>query len=225
MMNANQNSRRLALTVFASLLAATVMLTANRAAVAQENPDKILKKVRENYEKLESLTADFEKNYTWTQVGETQTLSGKIYLKRGDRYRVETGLQTIVTDGKTVWTYTPSKQQVYLDKMEGSHENPLPRELLAKYATDYRARYLRKDVLDGVSCHVILLTPRDENAFVESVTVWVDANQWLTVQVEQVDLNENLTVYKMSNLALNEKLSDHLFSFEIPKDVEIIDLR
>ncbi|MEK7728320.1 MAG: outer membrane lipoprotein carrier protein LolA [candidate division KSB1 bacterium] len=192
---------------------------------AQENANKILSKVRATYDALESLSADFEKEYTWALAGETQSLSGKLYLKKGDRYRIETENQTIVTDGKTVWTYSADKGQVFIDNMEKSKENPLPRDLLVKYTSDFKAQYLRSDKLGAVDCHVLLLTAREEDAFAQSVVVWVDKKTFVALQIEQRDLNDNITVYRLQNLALNAKLTEQLFTFTAPNDTEVIDLR
>lgn len=202
-----------------------LFLTLTASAFAQENANKILGKVRATYDALEALSADFEKEYTWALAGETQSLSGKLYLKKGDRYRIETENQTIVTDGKTVWTYSSEKQQVFIDKMEKSQENPLPRDLLVKYTSDFKAQYLRSDKLGAVDCHVLLLTAREEDAFAQSVIVWVDKKTFVALQIEQRDLNDNITIYRLQNLALNAKLGDQLFTFTPPNEAEVIDLR
>lgn len=213
-----QNFSLACLCLFALLLSLS-------SAFAQENANKILEKVRATYDALESLSADFEKEYTWALAGETQALSGKLYLKKGDRYRIETESQTIVTDGKTVWTYSPQKAQVFVDQMEKSKENPLPRDLLIKYTSDFKAKYLRSDKLGEVDCHVLLLTAREEDSFAQSVIVWVDKKTFVALQIEQRDLNDNVTVYRLQNLVLNNKLADQLFTFAIPHDAEVIDLR
>ncbi len=192
---------------------------------AQEDAAKIISKVRSTYENLQSLTADFEKDYTWALAGETQTLSGKLYLKKGDRYRIETEVQTIVTDGTTVWTYSPEKSQVFVDHLEKSDENPLPRDLLIKYTSEFKPKYLRSETVDGRDCHVVQLEARDEEAYARSVTVWVDKKNSVAVQIEQRDLNDNITVYRLKNFALNPPLNDQLFSFAIPEKTEVIDWR
>jgi chaperone LolA len=192
---------------------------------AQDDAGKIIAKVRSTYENLQSLTADFEKDYTWALAGETQTLAGKLYLKKGDRYRIETEVQTIVTDGKTVWTYSPEKSQVFVDRLEKSEENPLPRDLLVKYASEFKPKYLRSETLRGKDCHVVQLDARDEDAFARSVTVWVDKKNSVAVQIEQRDLNDNLTTYRLKNFALNPSINDQLFTFAIPENTEVIDWR
>lgn len=219
-----QRNTLLALLQDAMVLCMLMMLFA-LPAFAQENATKILSKVRTTYDALESLSADFEKEYTWALAGETSSLSGKLYLKKGDRYRIETETQTIVTDGKTVWTYSSEQAQVFVDNMEKSKENPLPRDLLVKYTSDFNAKYLRSDKLGASECHVLLLTAREEDAFAQSVTVWVDKKTFVALQIEQRDLNDNITVYRLQNLVLNAKLEDQLFTFAVPQNTEVIDLK
>ncbi len=196
-----------------------------RPIAAQETAESIVKKVRENYEKLQSLQTDFVQQYTWSLAGETQVLEGKLYLKQGDRYRVETATQTIVTDGATVWTYSPEKQQVFIDKLSKSAENPLPRELLVKYARDFKAKLLGTEKIGKTDTYRIRFTPRDENSFVREVTAWIDKDTWLAKKIEQHDINDNVTVYEIKNPQRDIALVDDFFIFKIPDDVEVVDLR
>jgi chaperone LolA len=192
---------------------------------AQEKAEDLVAKIRQTYEKLESLKGDFEQQYTWSLAGETQVLNGTLYLKKGDRYRVETSNQMIITDGKTVWTYSIDKKQVFVDRLEKSKENPLPRDLMLKYTRDYKPRLLRSEKVGVSDCYVIALTPQDENAFVQLVTAWIDKSTWLALRIEQTDLNDNKTVYLLKNAQRNVPLADGLFSLEIPADVEVVDMR
>jgi len=192
---------------------------------AQESAEAIVKKVRENYEKLQSMQADFVQNYTWSLAGETQTLEGKILLKKGDRYRVETKTQTIVTDGATVWTYSPEKQQVIIDHLSKTAEDPLPRELILKYTRDFKAKFLGTDKSGKTDLYRIYFTPRDENSFVSEVTAWIEKDTWLAKKIEQHDINDNTTVYELKNIQRDVALAENLFTFKIPDSVEVVDLR
>ena len=192
---------------------------------AQDDAASIVRKVRETYERLHSLQADFVQNYTWSLAGETQTLEGKLYLKHGDRYRVETTEQTIVTDGMTVWTYSHDKHQVFIDRLEKTAENPLPRELLVKYTRDFKAKLVGVEKSGKSDLYRIRFVPRDDNSFVREVTAWIEKDSWLARKIEQHDINDNVTVYELKNLQRDVALADHLFTFKIPRDAEVIDLR
>lgn len=194
-------------------------------ATAQEKANDIVNKIRQTYEKLESLRSDFEQQFTWSLAGETQVLNGTLYLKKGDRYRVETPNQMIITDGKTVWTYALDKKQVYVDNLEKSRDNPLPRDLIVKYTRDFKPKLLRSEKFDEADCYVLSLTPSDENSFIRSVTAWIDKSTWLAVRIEQTDISDNKTVYLLKNVQRNVPLADGLFTFNIPTGAEVVDMR
>jgi len=194
-------------------------------AVAQEKVENLVAKTRQMYEQLESLKGEFEQHYTWSLAGETQVMNGTLYLKKGDRYRVETTNQMIITDGKTVWTYALDKKQVFVDRLAKSKENPLPRDLMLKYTRDFKPKLLRSEKLGAADCYVISLLPRDEDSFVQAVTAWIDKSTWLALRIEQIDINDNKTAYLLKNTQRNVQLADALFTLKIPDDVEVVDMR
>lgn len=192
---------------------------------AAENVKDIVKKLRDKYEKIQTLEADFVQTSIWSLAGETHRSNGKIYIAGGNRYRVETDLQTIVTDGKTVWTYSRDSRQVLIDNLSHSRENPLPRDVLLKYTKDADAELLGETKIAGVTCYKLKFVPKDQESYIVATTVWVDKKSWLAVQIEQEDFNENVTRYELSDIHLNETLPDTLFTFSVPEGVEVVDLR
>ncbi|MFQ5707294.1 MAG: outer membrane lipoprotein carrier protein LolA [bacterium] len=189
------------------------------------NARKIMKNVKKRYESLQTLKANFKQIYFWELAGETQTLEGSLFLKSGNHYRIETDSQVVVTDGKQVWTYSPANHQVIIDYLSQSNENPLPKDLLFKYSEDYTPHLIGEEKIDGEKTYVLNLVPKDEDAFIKSMKIWVNESNWLTTKIEQTDINDNKNTYIVSDIEENVKLSDALFTFQIPPDAEIVDLR
>ncbi|NIR48658.1 outer membrane lipoprotein chaperone LolA [candidate division KSB1 bacterium] len=189
------------------------------------NGKDVVKKVKERYEKLESLKANFEQEYVWELAGETQTLTGTLYLRSGDNYRIETDTQVIVTDGKTVWTYSKENDQVIIDWLRSSEENPLPKDLLFKYSEEYQPHFVGEEKIYGRKAYVLNLVPKEEEAFIKSMKIWVDASLWLTVKIQQVDINDNINTYRVKNIQQNIELDPSLFTFKISPETEVVDLR
>ncbi|MFQ5865388.1 MAG: outer membrane lipoprotein carrier protein LolA, partial [bacterium] len=127
--------------------------------------------------------------------------------------------------GKTVWTYSESNQQVIIDLLSKSEENPLPKDLLFKYAEEYVPHLVGEDKLEGKKTYVLNLVPKDKEAFIKSMKIWVDKSSWLTVKIEQIDINDNVNTYYVRNVKQNIQLETSLFTFEIPPDTEVVDLR
>jgi len=186
---------------------------------------EIIKKVQEKYKELQSLKADFEQEFIWQLAGETQTIKGLLYLSGGNHYRIETDTQTIVSNGTTVWIYSEPDNQVIIDSIDKSEENPLPKDLLFQYSDEYKPELAGEERFNGEKTYVLNLLPKAEDAFITSMKIWVDASSWLTIKVEQVDINDNVNTYIIGNIKENLQLEDSLFNFEIPEDCEVVDLR
>ncbi len=179
---------------------------------------EIIKNVQKKYKELQSLKADFEQEFIWQLVGETQTIKGLLYLSAGNRYRIETDTQTIVSNGTTVWVYSELDNQVIIDSTDKSEENPLPKDLLFQYSEEYKPELAGEEKFNGEKTYVLNLLPKDEDAFITSMKIWVDASSWLTIKVEQVDINDNVNTYIIGNIKENLQFEDSLFIFEIPED-------
>ncbi len=201
----------------------TGVLTASLPA--DENPKAIIKNVKKQYEQLQSLQADFQQTYVWELAEETQTLHGTLQLMTGNRYRIETETQIVVTDGEVVWTYSKERNQVIIDWLKTSEENPLPKDLLFKYSEEYEPHLVGEQTLNGRKTYVLNLVPKEEEPFIKSMKIWVDAASWLTVKIQQTDLNDNVNTYVVKNIKQNVKLDPTLFTFTIPPDAEVVDLR
>lgn len=194
-------------------------------SIAGQDIKEIVKKVRNKYEQIKSLESEFVQTSIWSLAGEELRSEGKIYLAEKNKYRVETDTQMIITDGTIVWTFSKEREQVIIDNLSKSKENPLPRDILLKYTKDSRAELLGETEIGGTPCYQIKFTPDEEEAFILSTTVWISKDSWLAIQIEQKDINENITRYFLKNIQLNPPLADTLFSFQIPSAVEVVDLR
>jgi len=189
------------------------------------SPKDIIKKVKEKYAGLTSLQAEFEQTFVWELAGESQTINGVIYLTQGNSYRVETDNQAVITDGKTVWTYSKESSHVIIDLLNKADENQLPKDLLFQYSEDYKPSIISEKKVDGVKIYVLDLQPKDKDSFITSMKIWVDSKTWFTTKIEQIDINNNINTYSVKNIRDDIELAEDLFKFEIPENTEIVDLR
>jgi chaperone LolA len=204
-----------------------MILSCHSAALASNkaNPNDIIKRVKKKYQELVTLQANFQQDYLWELAGETQTTKGSLLLKSGNKYRIETENDVIVTNGETVWSYSKVNDQVIIDYLKSSEENPLPKDLLFQFSEEYKPYFVAEEKLDGKKTLNLNLVPKDEEAFVKSMKIWVDADSWLTVKIQQVDINDNVNTYLVRDVQQNIELQDSLFNFQIPAGAEVVDLR
>jgi len=187
--------------------------------------EEVIRKAKAKFESLQTFSADFEQVFQWKLTNETQRLTGTLYWKQGDKYRIETQDQIIVTDGKSVWTYSKPNQQVVIEALDRSKEAVLPRDLLLKYSEEYRAQLTGEAKVGDSDCYVLKLSPKAKEAFTVQLMVWVDRSDWIPRKVQETDINGNVNTYALRQVKLKPPLPESLFTFAIPKGAEIIDLR
>lgn len=195
-----------------------------RSDAQQLDGQAIVRKVRATFESLTTLRARFEQTFEWKIVGESQKVSGTLAAAKGDRYSIETHDQLIVTDGKTVWSFSKENNQVLIDHMGKSADAPLMRDLMVRYAEGYVAELKGQEAVHGSTCYLVELRAKGEE-FITTVTLWVDRTLWIPVRVRQVDVNENVNLYELQGVEVNVPLPASLFSFQVPPGAEVIDVR
>jgi len=189
--------------------------------------EEVIKKVRKRYEKLKRFSADFERTFEWKLAEETHRFKGKLYLKKPNRFRLETETQTVVSDGKQVWTYVYANEQVVLTSYSDMRGMPKWEDLLFEYGEQYRAEYVALEKVGDKQCHSVKLIPKekDKDADVAEMKVWVDSDRWVVLKTAYVDLNGDVTTYRLSEVAVDPKMDDALFTFQVPEGVDVVDMR
>ncbi|HZY09751.1 MAG TPA: outer-membrane lipoprotein carrier protein LolA, partial [Bacteroidota bacterium] len=72
---------------------------------------------------------------------------------------------------------------------------------------------------------IVKLIPKNTASNIKWMKVWVDTDDWLMKKIQVFDISDNLMTYFVEDLKLNSGLADSTFQFDIPPDVEVIDLR
>lgn len=206
-------------------LSITLLLLFPSHALPGDKAEDIVRKVRKTYEQIRTLQVDFQQTIYWALAEEKQQYTGRLYLADKNKYRVESDAQTIVTDGTNVWTFSKDRNQVIINRLAQARENPLPRDLLLQYTKEYRASLKGETDIGGMPCYEVEFTPRKADAFIIRTKAWVMKNNFLVSRIEQEDINENITSYTLSNFKVNPPLPDTTFTFQVPADAEVVDLR
>lgn len=186
---------------------------------------EIIQNVEKNLSEKQTVTARFEELYVWKLTGEKQTIKGEFNLKGENRFRITTDDQLIVSDGKTLWTYSKPAGRVLIDKVENAENDWLPQKLFLKTRKEFRHRLSGEETFQGRKCYVLDFDAENEDSYITKMKVWVDAESWLPGKIEQTDISRNKTIYTLSEIKTGMELEDSLFEFKPPEGVEIIDLR
>jgi len=146
-------------------------------------------------------------------------------LKGEDRFRVETGAQIIVSDGKTLWSYSIPDKRVIIDNLAADAESMLPRRILFHYTKDYDVRVDGRETIGETESLKLSFTSSSGETMFPRVDVWVNPETWMVMQVRQQDINENETVYLLRKVETTCQFPAGTFTLTIPAGVEVVDMR
>jgi chaperone LolA len=186
---------------------------------------EIIRKVEQKLAEQKTVVAQFEELYIWKLTGEKQTIKGEFTLKGESQFRITTDDQLIVSDGKTLWTYSKPAGRVLVDKVENAENDWLPQKLFLKTQKEYRNRLSGEETFQDRRCYVIELDAEKGDSYITKMKVWVDAELWIPKKIEQTDISRNRTIYTLSEVRTGSEVENSIFEFKAPEGAEIIDLR
>jgi len=98
---------------------------------------EIIENVQERYEDISDATITFSQSVRFKVSKAEQSVDGTLYFKKPGKYRIETEERTVVTDGKTSWSWNPRNRQLIVDNYREETHALSPEQLLLNYPKDY----------------------------------------------------------------------------------------
>jgi len=192
---------------------------------AEDSAKDIVERVQKKYAEINDAILRFSQKAMFSLSKAEYTSSGVLYMKKTNHYRIVTDDRTFVTDGKTVWSYSPANKQVLVDTYKEDPRTFSPEKFLLSVPKDFYSAILTREKFQGKNVVVLKLIPKEDDASMKSLKLWVDDGEWMLWKAEIVDMNDNLTQYTVSDIRLNPTLADSTFTFVAPPGVEVVDLR
>lgn len=172
-----------------------------------------LKGLQSKFNSLTDFTADFRQ----TTAGK---ISGKMYYKKGDKYRLEMSTNTTVSNGETVWNYNKKEKKVFINDADDNSANSFS---LNAIINNYPEKCTVTEEKDGNLTLVTLTPKKGIKLMFRKVKLWINGEN-LLVKTE-VLLGKQPMVFEFSNYKLNQNLSEDVFRYTAPKGTEVVDLR
>ena len=199
-----------------------IMLVSNLFSISG---DKILSGIKDKIKSIKTFEADFTQVQIWELAEEESKVSGKLYMKDIDIFRVELGNDYIFSDGKTVWRFSFENEQVLVEDMKNDDSTILPGQLIFEFTDIYDLKDFFEKKEGKKKFYILnLVPPEGKERFINKLKVKV-TEEFIPIKIESYDLDDNKTTYHLSNLKINEKISEDKFLFTKPEKAEIIDLR
>lgn len=204
-------------------LLALFVLFAGQPAAAQD-AQALFARLKAKYDAIDAVRARFTQTMTSAYTDDAVTTTGTLVL-RGAQYRVETGGQTLVNNGKVTWVYLPAEKQVLINDYDEEEALFSINDFFFNYAKHFTVSRADAVQFDRQKHYVLKLQPKNKNGFFREATLWMRDRDNVVTQLKIVDVNDTTMLYKLQNIELNPKLDNAVFSFTPPKGTEVIDLR
>jgi len=152
---------------------------------------------------------------------------GTVYMK-GPKYRVDMAGRNIFSDGKNVWTYEKSANEVTITQLDPSASSITPQKLFTNfYDKDFLYKLNGEKNEAGKVLQEIEMTPVDKTKTFHKVYISVDKKMQTIYSTKVLEKNGNKYTYTVNNLNGKATVSDGLFVFDKKKypGVEEVDLR
>jgi len=185
---------------------------------------EIIENVQERYEDIEDAEITFSQSVHFKVSRAERKVEGTLHFKKPRKYRIETAERTVVTNGEISWSWNPDNRQLIVDNYKEETHALSPEQLLLTYPKDYYSTLVGEEQLGGKSAYVLKLTPKEDNAFATAMKIWV-SKDWLIRKVEITDVHGAVTTYTILKITLDQDIPDGKFSYQVPENAEVIDLR
>ena len=216
-------------------LAVLLVLVALASVAAAQAPapslDDAVKGLEGAYGKMTDLKADFDQTAFNKSLNQSIPAKGTVYLKKGGKLRWEYAdptPQQIVSDGKTLWIYTPALSQVNTGAAPEALSGPAGSFLtgLGKVREHFAVRFLNPVEPRDKDGNVVLdLTPKQPLPTMARLVLAADPRTWEVRKAVVYDQFENTVTMLFRKTTINGGLPDSLFTFVAPKGVSTVPLR
>ncbi|MCL2435042.1 MAG: outer membrane lipoprotein carrier protein LolA [Lentimicrobiaceae bacterium] len=185
----------------------------------------ILEKTAQKYNALSSFSLDFMVNIEETGK-KVENFKGVLLVKK-DKYFLTFDDQIIANDGKTMWVYQESANEVALFEAEDDDFSMFhPTKMLNNWEKEYTAKFIREEELQKKQVFVIDLTPKKKMPFYK-IRLFIDKTTSHIQQIMMYEPEGATVTYTITKFTPNVAVSEGKFSFnkEDFPGVEVVDMR
>jgi outer membrane lipoprotein carrier protein len=211
--------------------ASFAVIAATAHGVEAQSLDEVIRGVEAAYGRMNDLKAEFSQSSFNKSLNQTIPAQGVVSLKRGGKLRWEYSeptKQEIVSDGKTLWVYTPTLNQVNTGPAPEALAGPAGSFLagLGKVREHFNVRFLNPaQPRDGDGNIVLDLTPKQPLPTLSRLVLALEPKQWEVRKAVVYDQFENAVTMRFTKVVMNAGLPDKLFTFAPPPGVATVPLR
>jgi len=218
-------------TILSLLLLISSFVFGQTPTAAEQDPKAkaILDELSKTTKSYKTISAEYELVMLNKDKKQTDKQSGKIQVK-GNMFKLEIPGNTIVCDGKTVWTHNKDAQEVTIKNFEPNSDEGLnPSNIFTLYETGYKYKYEKEEKIGANTYNVINLYPtiKPEKKKFHTIKLYVDKVKKQVGEIKMLMKDGGTQTYEIKSLTPNAALADNVFVFDTKnfKPDQIVDER
>ena len=199
-------------------------------SAAAQTLEEVVAGLEGTYGRIADLKADFTQVSNNKSLGQDIKAEGTVLLKKGGKMRWDyksPSPQQIVSDGSSLWVYTPELNQVNKGDAPKALAGPAGSFLagLGRVREEFTVRFLNPAAkVDGAGRYVLDLTPKNPTPFLTRLVLAVDPKDFIVRQAVLYDQLDNAVTMNFTRVVTNTGLADTLFAFTPPKGAAVVPL-
>jgi outer membrane lipoprotein-sorting protein len=184
----------------------------------------ILDQVSTKTKAYKSIKADFSYRMENAKAKINEEKQGSLLLS-GDKYKMQASGQTVICDGKTIWTFMPESNEVQVNSLDNKDEALTPSKLLSNYNTNFKSKILNDKSADPSTVKIELVPNVIKNY--NRAVLTVDKAKLQVRSFVIYDKSGNIFTYTITRFQTDLPVTPSDFTFDAKKfpGVEVIDMR
>jgi outer membrane lipoprotein carrier protein len=201
-----------------------VFLMASAFSGYSQKASEILDQVSAKTKSYTSIKADFSYRMENAKAKINEQKQGTLLLS-GDKYKMQASGQTVICDGKTIWTFMPESNEVQVNSLDNKDEALTPSKLLTNYNTNFKSKILNEKNNDPGTIKIELVPNTIKNY--NRAILAVDKAKMQVKSFMIYDKSGNTFTYTITRFQTDIPVNASDFSFDPKKfpGVEVIDMR
>ena len=197
---------------------------------AAQTLEEVVAGLEATYGRITDLKGDFTQVSNNKSLGQDIKAEGTVLLKKGGKMRWDyksPSPQQIVSDGSSLWVYTPELNQVNKGDAPKALAGPAGSFLagLGRVREEFTVRFLNPAAkVDGAGRYALDLTPKNPTPFLTRLVLAVDTKDFIVRQAVLYDQLGNAVTMNFTRVVTNTGLADTLFAFTPPKGAAVVPL-
>ncbi len=186
--------------------------------------DEILKHLEKHYASP-GFSANFFQTSRVKAMDMTETASGNIIVKRPGMMRwnyEQPDHHVIITDGKQLWIYRPSDNQVTVGKAPPFFGDGKGASFLSNIQLVRKRFDVTQQNMTVNREYVLKLTPLDKSYDLSYVLIVISSDTFNIVDVKTFNSYGDETHIELSNVRMEQHVDDAQFKFVIPQGAEVV---